>query len=127
MTPWHDRRVRDTDPTGAERRFVTALQHAVPDVLDWYHADPDGTPWTTVSVDVSCDGAVVTTWRCDWDGERLLGGRSPGYLNWDDGVRARDAGVRTTPPDGLDAEADDPDAAAAVAARWFAERLSTGA
>jgi hypothetical protein len=119
--------VRDTDPTEAERRFVDALQRAVPDVLDWYHVDDGGTLWMTVSVDVSRDGAVGTTWRCDWDGRRLLGGRSPGFLNWDDGVRARDAGVQTSPPEGLDADADDPETAATIAARWFAERLSTGA
>lgn len=38
----------------------------------------------TTSVDVVGDGGITTTWRCDYDGHRLLGGRSPSNLNWDD-------------------------------------------
>jgi hypothetical protein len=129
--------VRESPPTAGEQCFFDLLVDrvagllasrvtsplVVADLQDWYHADEDGTPWMTVSHDFVRDGAVTATLRCDYDGTRLLGGWSPALLNWDDGVRALDAGVVTAPPDGLDARVSDPGTAAAVAAAWFASHV----
>jgi hypothetical protein len=72
-----------------------------------------------VSYDVVRDRGIVATLWCDYDGAWLLGGWSPGFLNWGDGVRAAVAGVVTSPPDGLDHVSSDLEAAASVAAFWF--------
>lgn len=80
--------VRVEAPTAVESAFFDALLRRVPqvqDVQDWYHMDSDGSLWMTVSVDDVRDGDMVVTWRCDYDGHRLLGGASPAFLNWDDG------------------------------------------
>ncbi|WP_191093755.1 hypothetical protein [Nocardia colli] len=55
----------------------------------------------------------------DYDGISLRGGWSPACLNWDDGVRAGDAGIDTSPPQGLHHDNIAPLRAAQVAAEWF--------
>jgi hypothetical protein len=110
------------DRTPHEDAFLTVLLDRVAGLDVWLHEDPDGTPWLTVSHDfVSVPGrGIERVARLDYDGGgRLRGGWSPADLNWDDGVRADDAGVATDPPDGLHAEERDPVAAAALAADWF--------
>ena len=62
---------------------------------------------------------MVATWRIDFDGLELVGGRSPANLNWDDGVRGRDIGMPLDPPDGLVANFSSADEAAQIAADWF--------
>jgi hypothetical protein len=114
--------VREADPTAEEQLFFRSLSQRLDDLQDWYHADDDGTLWMTVSYDFCRDGCVAATLRCDWDGARLLG-----VLNWDDGVRAEVAGVATMPPDGLEADAADPELAAAIAGAWFEAHLGRGA
>lgn len=116
--------MRNEDPTEAEEIFFDALEELVPGVRDWYHKDADGSLWMIASYDIPDVGVIHTTLRCDYDGARLLGGRSPSFLNWDDGVRAEQAGVGSHEPDGLDAEVDDPLAAAQLAAEWFRERIA---
>ena len=78
-----------------------------------------GTPWLCVSMDVSRDGRIQRTFRVDYDGHDLVGGLSPAFLNWDDGVRATDAGIDTTPPLGISASGVEPEVAARLASDWF--------
>lgn len=118
------RDMRDQEPTTKEVTFFQALTSRVEGVQDWYHRDADGSAWMTASVDVLEDGRMFTTWRCDYDGHRLLGGRSPANLNWDDGVRAIEAGVKVSAADGLDATEPDPYRAAQLAASWFLNRVN---
>lgn len=59
------------------------------------------------------------TLRIDFDGNSVRGGVSPANLNWDDGVRAADAGIDTRPPHGLEAVVTTPEEAAELVARWF--------
>ena len=129
--------MREFDPLDHEKRFFEAVSRRVDDLEDWYHADHDGTPWMIVSYDFLGEETVrkglfqrvkkrfiVGTLRCDWDGARLLGGWSTAYLNWDDGVRAQDAHIDTSPPDGLEAEVTNPEEAASIAADWFEAHLA---
>jgi len=113
--------VRDAAPTAAESEFFGQLRAAVPEVQDWYHADDDGTPWVTASYDDVVGGSMTATWRIDFDGEELVGGRSPANLNWDDGVRARATGMSVEPPEGITVTVSSPRQAARLAADWFAE------
>jgi hypothetical protein len=116
--------VRDEDPTADELTFFEALEELVPGVRDWYHKDQDGSLWMTASYDIPDVGVIHATLRCDYDGRRLLGGRSPGFLNWDDGIRAEDAGVDTTGDGGLREEVADPLDAAQRAATWFKDQIA---
>lgn len=115
--------MRDQEPTPWEAAFFAGVQAAVPGVQDWCHADDDGTLWMCVSYDVVASDGVTRTLRVDWDGRTLLGGDSPGFLNWDDGVRARAAGVETRLPGGLDVVAGSVEEAVAAASAWFRRRL----
>lgn len=118
--------MRDEDPTSEEVLFFDALSKRIAGLQDWYHRDSDGALWMIASIDVAPDGTRITdTWRCDFDGVRLLGGRSPGFLNWDDGVRAIAAGVDVDGVEGLKVEISDPRQAAEVAANWFEARISS--
>ena len=105
--------------TAQERRFLLALPDGPPHLDVWPRADPDGTPWLCVSMDVVRDGQLHRTLRVDYDGRDLVGGDSPAHLNWDDGVRAGDAGIDTTPPEGISASGVEPEEAARLAAEWF--------
>jgi hypothetical protein len=117
--------VREAPPTASESEFFDRLSALVPDTQDWYHADEDGTPWMTASYDDVIEGVMVATWRVDFDGLELVGGRSPAHLNWDDGVRGRATGMRLEQPEGLVAEVASPADAAQVAADWF-HRVTRG-
>jgi hypothetical protein len=77
-----------------------------------------------VSHDFVEGGAVRDTLRLDFDGSTIAGGWSPGLLNWDDGVRADEAGVDTTPPEGIEASGKDAVALARLAADWFEDHRS---
>lgn len=114
--------VRDTDPSPEEFRFFEALSARVPDLQDWYHQDSDGSLWMCVSFDFIEGSSIAATLRLDYDGHRLRGGWSPGFLNWDDGVRAEEAGVETSAPEGLAQDVESPEMAARLAALWF-ERM----
>jgi len=83
----------------------------------WLHEDEAGR-WLLVSKDVVEGGTIRATLRLDYDGSRIEGGWSPACLNWDDGVRARDAGVDIQGPDGIEADGP-PELLAELAARWF--------
>lgn len=112
--------VRAADPTPDEGRFVAALLSRVPQVQDWYHEDADGSLWMCVSLDFVRENGIVQTLRLDFDSERICGGWSPGFLNWDDGVRARVAGVDTAGSDGIGpVEVETPELAAELAADWL--------
>ncbi|HEV2121297.1 MAG TPA: hypothetical protein VGW38_00790, partial [Chloroflexota bacterium] len=102
-----------------ERRFLAAFPPGPPHLMVWPRADSDGTPWLCVSMDVSRDGRIQRTFRVDYDGQDLVGGLSPAFLNWDDGVRATDAGIDTTPPLGISASGVEPEVAARLASDWF--------
>lgn len=117
--------MRDEDPTAIETAFFRALANQLSGVQDWYHRDPDGSLWMIASLDQVREGRLVATWRCDYDGERLLGGLSPAFLNWDDGVRALDAGVVVSGPEGLDVIETDPARAGERAGGWFRVRLDS--
>jgi hypothetical protein len=114
----------DREPTATERTFFDELSALVPGLHDWYHDDPDGTPWMLVSHDFVVGGGIRDTLRVDYDGKDLRGGWSPASLNWDSGVRARDAEIDTTPPDGLSRDDVEPKEAAAIAAKWFATHIA---
>ena len=111
--------MRDAAPTADEVAFLERVTELVPSVQDWYHADEDGTPWMTVSYDDKVDGGMRATWRLDFDGIELVAGRSPGYLNWDDGVRGRATGMSLEPPEGLTLKVHSVEEAAHQAAEWF--------
>lgn len=111
--------MRDAPPTQSESEFFQRLLERVPMAQDWFHADNDGTPWMTASVDEGPDGSMTATWRVDFDGSELVGGRSPANLNWDDGMRGRTIGMSLDPPDGFTAKASSPAHAAVLAAEWF--------
>lgn len=106
------RRTRD------EEAFLSALLRDRPWLDVWLHEDEDGTPWACVSYDFSRDGAVVKTLRLDFDGGEVLGGWSPAALNWDDGVRARAAGMDVHDADVL-CQTGDATSLADAAGRWF--------
>ena len=115
--------MREEDPTADEEAFFAELQRQMPRVMDWYHADDDGTLWVTASYDVAQDNIIRRTWRVDYDGRTLRGGLSPSCLNWDDGVRAADAGIDTRGAAGLHLDVTDPTQAAAATAEWFRQRV----
>lgn len=116
--------MREEEPTPNETAFVQAVRRRVPEVQDWYHHDADGL-WVIVSLDLPIDGvAILETWRCDFDGKTLHGGRSPGFLNWDDGVRADAANIDFKGPLGLNIRVDDLTVAANQAASWFIARMA---
>jgi hypothetical protein len=115
--------VRDSDPTPDERAFFDELLRHVPGLDDWYHEDPDGTLWMVASYDFVVDNCVRKTLRLDYDGRNLRGGWSPACLNWDDGVRADDALIDTTPPDGLRIDEVSSNAAVDAASAWFKEHI----
>jgi hypothetical protein len=116
--------VRDLDALEHEQCFYELVQDQVPGVDDWYHADDDGTPWMVVSYDFVVGQAVRATLRVDYDGARLRGGWSPGFLNWDDGVRAEEALIDTNGKDGLHHDGvEDPKRAAGLAAEWFRDHI----
>ncbi len=79
-----------------------------------------------VSHDFVVGGGIRDTLRVDYDGSSLRGGWSPANLNWDSGVRAQDAQIDTTPPDGISMDNVDPERAAAAAAKWFTAHHGNG-
>ncbi|MEV4344595.1 hypothetical protein AB0J83_08980 [Actinoplanes sp. NPDC049596] len=111
--------MRDAEPTAEESAFFAELARQLPDVQDWYHQDDAGTLWMITSYDFAHGNQIHKTLRLDYDGKSLRGGWSPSCLNWDDGVRADDALIDTTGPDGLRLDCVDPTIDAAVAAGWF--------
>lgn len=116
--------VRDADPTADEIAFFDALEELVPGVRDRYYEDPDGSLWMIASFDIPDVGVLHATLRCDYDGQRLRGGRSPSLLNRDHGLRAVEAGIDITDEDGLDHDITSPIAAAHTAAAWFRDRIA---
>lgn len=117
--------MREVEPTESEAKFYEHVRLRVPELQDWYHADPDGTLWMTVSYDDLIDGTMRVSWRLDFDGVELVGGRSPANLNWDDGVRGRTTGMALTPPDGFTTEVISVADAGAQAIDWF-HRVTEG-
>jgi hypothetical protein len=77
----------------------------------------------TASYDFAQGNQIYETLRLDYDGKSLCGGWSPSCLNWDDGVRADDALIDTTGPDGLRLDCVDPTTDAAAAAAWFRRHI----
>ncbi|GAB2794291.1 hypothetical protein [Amycolatopsis magusensis] len=112
---------REGAPTEAELAFATSLNALVPRLDYWLHADDDGTPWLLVSLDVIEGHAIRDTLRLDFDDSGIRGGWSPSCLNWDDGVRAEDALVDLSGPDGLllPANGSSIEKLARHAAEWF--------
>jgi len=90
------------EPTQFEAEFASALDRRHPGLDYWLHKDPDGTPWMVVSLDIIRGGGIVAVPRIDIDRNGARGGHSPAMLNWDDGVRAEDAGIDTIGPGGFD-------------------------
>jgi hypothetical protein len=89
----------------------------------WFHETPDGTPWIIASWDFVVDDCIHDTLRVDFDGKRILGGWSPACLNWDDGVAAEEAGIDTSPPDGIVLEGT-PEELAEAAIRYFEDHIA---
>ncbi|RSN60572.1 hypothetical protein DMH01_14825 [Amycolatopsis sp. WAC 04182] len=112
---------RERVATKAERVFAISLDALVPGLDYWLHADGDGTPWLLVSLDVVEDNAVLATLRLDFDERGIRGGWSPACLNWDDGVRAEEALIELSGPDGVIHPADGASVEdlARRAAEWF--------
>lgn len=113
-----------SDRTAAEDAFLSLLLDGRPWLDVWLHSDEDGTPWTCVSHDFTVAGGIRDTLRLDFDGGCVLGGWSPANLNWDDGVRARAAGVDVDGLDGLRVTGPVEDLATA-AAQWFDRHMAT--
>lgn len=114
-------RQREDEPTAAELTFARALNALVPGLDYWLHADDDGTPWLLVSLDLLEGDAVRDTLRLDFDDHGIRGGWSPSCLNWDGGVRAEEALIDVTGPDGLvlPANGSSVENLARRAAEWF--------
>ncbi|MEU8418738.1 hypothetical protein AB0C24_38555 [Amycolatopsis japonica] len=112
---------REGEATRAERAFAMSLDTLVPGLDYWLHADDDGTPWLLVSQDIVEGDAVRDTLRLDFDARGIRGGWSPACLNWDDGVRAEEALIDLSGPDGLHYLADRApvEDLARRAAAWF--------
>lgn len=109
--------------TQAESEFLAGLHdHGATGLDVWRHSDPNGTPWLLVSFDVVEGGAIVDVLRLDFDSRGLRGGRSPGLLNWDDGVRAEHADIDLNAAGALPPVAGSPRQLASIAYRWFVER-----
>ena len=89
------------EPTQLEAEIASALDRLHPGLDYWLHKDPDGTAWMAVSLDIIRGGGIVAVPRIDIDTNGARGGLSPAMLNWDDGVRAEDAGIDTTGPAGF--------------------------
>lgn len=85
-----------------ETEIAEALDTLCPGLDYWLHEDDDSTPWMMVSRDIVRGGGIVAVPRVDIDTNGAKGGLSPAHLNWDDGVRALDAGVDTTGPHGFE-------------------------
>ena len=112
------------DLTEDEVEFLGLVLSGRPWLDVWRHADEDGTPWLIVSVDLAHEGVIVHTFRLDFDGSSIVGGRSPASLNWDSGVRADVAGINTS-TDGIRAQGS-PLTLAKLAGDWFEERHRLG-
>lgn len=117
------------EPTTAESAFASALGSLVSGLDYWLHEDEDGSRWLLVSADFVEGNVVHDTLRLDVDRSRLSGGWSPASLNWDDGVRAQEAGIDTGPPDGIniDMPGASPAELAQVAAEWFSRHRASWA
>lgn len=116
-------------PTPDEQVFAEELTKLVPDVQVWLHNDPDGTPWMMISYDVMREaGGVAATLRLDFDAHAIIASLSPSALNWDDGVRAREAGITGERPDELNLSTDKEPLPklAERAAQWFSGRIKSG-
>jgi len=120
---------RKAPATQREAQFAAALEALCPGLDYWLHRDERG-EWLLVSWDFIEDGSVCATLRLDVDEAGLRGGWSPGLLNWDDAVRAEDAGIGISGPDGVSkaAQGRSPGELAEAAAAWFAahQRRWTG-
>jgi hypothetical protein len=121
---WHGACMRASSPTPDEAEFLALLKERVPDIDDWYHQDPDGTPWMIVSYDIVVASAVRATLRVDFDGHSLRGCWSPAFLNWDDGIRAVGERFDTGPPYGFRADEVSVSEAADLAANWLLARIA---
>ncbi|MDP9073693.1 MAG: hypothetical protein M3N98_05855 [Actinomycetota bacterium] len=114
-----DRRRDVNEITPLESEFVDSLDANLANHLDVWLNESDGRPWLTVSIDVVRDGVIRATWRVDFDGESICGGRSPACLNWDDGVSADEARIDMKPPRGIPRTFGAAAELGAEAARWF--------
>ncbi len=120
-SPWVDRGI-DRPRTHAEHEFLSALLPQI-HLHIWLHQDPDGSPWLIASCDLHGHRGSATL-RLDFDGTSILGGWSPSGLNWDDGVRGRDAGLGGDSADEIFLQDPDPAVLASNAAAWFSRRIS---
>lgn len=119
-----DERPADLARTPGERAFLGDLLPERPWLDVWPREDADGTPWLCVSLDLTRDNKIIKTARIDFDGSCARGGWSPGFLNWDDGVRAFEAGIDVQGVDGLEAFGTPQELADAVGA-WFDRHRSS--
>jgi hypothetical protein len=108
-------------PTPAEDLFAVSLDRLVPGLDYWLHLDADGKLWMLVSLDFVRDHATRDTLRMDFDAAGVKGGWSPAYLNWDAEVRANEAGIDNTGPEGIEISLTQATSMElpALAAAWF--------
>jgi len=120
----HCRRKGDAVPTAEQASFFAEISACIPELMDWYRRDADGTPWMIVSYDFMAGDLVVATLRLDYDGRNLRGGWSPASVTPDDAARAADRGIDTGLPDGLCVDDVSPEAAAQIATGWFLAHIA---
>lgn len=89
-----------------------------PDTQAWMFADSDGI-WMLLHLDVVSDtGAPVL--RIDYGGGAVVGGLSPGRLNWDAEMRYTNCNVDMSDPNMRPVQASgSPPELAEIAAAWF--------
>lgn len=119
--------------TPQEAAFLSALLARVPDLDVWLHETDDGHPWICFSLDFRWGNTRSDTLRLDFQESSILGGWSPWHshseFEWANelqhSLQARDAGVDTSPPDGIELSEQPPEVLAETAAKWFQRHRET--
>ncbi|MEV6968632.1 hypothetical protein AB0M47_26305 [Hamadaea sp. NPDC051192] len=122
----------ESDPrTPAEAAFLNEVRNLAdglalagvrkPDTQCWLFEDDQGI-WMMLHLDLASDDTVLDVLRVDYGDGAIVGGRSPGMLNWDAERRYVDCGVDLADPTMLGIrEEGPPEVLARSVTAWFVE------